>query len=146
MKSLGSLSWVSLFGNFWGGLVLKAILFFVCSPSDDSHFKTNPKVPGIDLNSVRLLFETLSKPPFARLLEQVTTLVYHVLSQYLKAGPSLCSKTRVCIVKVASFHHLYWYENTVKSNMNDDHWVSGLWFFHIGAGERKKMRRKHFRH
>uniref|UniRef100_A0A673X224 HECT and RLD domain containing E3 ubiquitin protein ligase 3 n=1 Tax=Salmo trutta TaxID=8032 RepID=A0A673X224_SALTR len=43
----------------------QALLFFVCSPSDDSHFKTNPKVPGIDLNSVRLLFETLSKPPFA---------------------------------------------------------------------------------
>uniref|UniRef100_A0A8C8DZF6 HECT and RLD domain containing E3 ubiquitin protein ligase 3 n=1 Tax=Oryzias sinensis TaxID=183150 RepID=A0A8C8DZF6_9TELE len=30
--------------------------------SDDAHFKTNPKIPGIDLNSVRMLFETLSKP------------------------------------------------------------------------------------
>uniref|UniRef100_A0A8D3C2Z8 HECT and RLD domain containing E3 ubiquitin protein ligase 3 n=1 Tax=Scophthalmus maximus TaxID=52904 RepID=A0A8D3C2Z8_SCOMX len=39
--------------------------------SDDVHFKTNPKMPGIDLNSVRLLFETLSKPAFSGLLEQV---------------------------------------------------------------------------
>lgn len=39
--------------------------------SDDVHFKTNPKIPGIDLNSVRLLFDMLMKPDFARLLEQV---------------------------------------------------------------------------
>lgn len=39
--------------------------------SDDTHFKTNPKIPGIDLNSVRILFETLSKPAFSGLLEQV---------------------------------------------------------------------------
>uniref|UniRef100_A0A8C1U9R9 HECT and RLD domain containing E3 ubiquitin protein ligase 3 n=1 Tax=Cyprinus carpio TaxID=7962 RepID=A0A8C1U9R9_CYPCA len=39
--------------------------------NDDGHFKTNPKVPGIDFNAVRLLFETLMKPAFARLLEQV---------------------------------------------------------------------------
>ncbi|XP_016124859.1 probable E3 ubiquitin-protein ligase HERC3 [Sinocyclocheilus grahami] len=39
--------------------------------SDDGHFKTNPKVPGIDFNAVRLLFETLMKPAFARLLEQM---------------------------------------------------------------------------
>uniref|UniRef100_A0AAQ6AGP7 HECT domain-containing protein n=1 Tax=Amphiprion ocellaris TaxID=80972 RepID=A0AAQ6AGP7_AMPOC len=38
---------------------------------DDNHFKTNPKIPGIDLNSVRMLFETLSKPAFSGLLEQV---------------------------------------------------------------------------
>uniref|UniRef100_A0A672LPK0 Probable E3 ubiquitin-protein ligase HERC3 n=1 Tax=Sinocyclocheilus grahami TaxID=75366 RepID=A0A672LPK0_SINGR len=37
--------------------------------SDDGHFKTNPKVPGIDFNAVRLLFETLMKPAFARLLD-----------------------------------------------------------------------------
>uniref|UniRef100_A0A8C1IGS1 HECT and RLD domain containing E3 ubiquitin protein ligase 3 n=1 Tax=Cyprinus carpio TaxID=7962 RepID=A0A8C1IGS1_CYPCA len=42
-----------------------------CFHSDDGHFKTNPKVPGIDFNAVRLLFETLMKPAFARLLEQV---------------------------------------------------------------------------
>ncbi|XP_058241590.1 probable E3 ubiquitin-protein ligase HERC3 isoform X3 [Hemibagrus wyckioides] len=40
--------------------------------SDDGHFKTNPKVPGIDLTSVRLLFEILMKPAYSRLLEQST--------------------------------------------------------------------------
>uniref|UniRef100_A0A8C1Q3Y0 HECT and RLD domain containing E3 ubiquitin protein ligase 3 n=1 Tax=Cyprinus carpio TaxID=7962 RepID=A0A8C1Q3Y0_CYPCA len=43
----------------------------ITSQIDDGHFKTNPKVPGIDFNAVRLLFETLMKPAFARLLEQV---------------------------------------------------------------------------
>uniref|UniRef100_A0AAQ6A425 HECT domain-containing protein n=1 Tax=Amphiprion ocellaris TaxID=80972 RepID=A0AAQ6A425_AMPOC len=46
-------------------------LYFLCFLSDDNHFKTNPKIPGIDLNSVRMLFETLSKPAFSGLLEQV---------------------------------------------------------------------------
>lgn len=41
--------------------------------SDDAHFKTNPKIPGIDLNSVRMLFATLSKPAFSGLQEQVST-------------------------------------------------------------------------
>uniref|UniRef100_A0A4W4FY63 HECT domain-containing protein n=1 Tax=Electrophorus electricus TaxID=8005 RepID=A0A4W4FY63_ELEEL len=46
--------------------------YLFCSPSsDDKHFKTNPKVPGIDLNLVRLLFDTLMKPAYSRLLEQV---------------------------------------------------------------------------
>uniref|UniRef100_A0A672LM94 Probable E3 ubiquitin-protein ligase HERC3 n=1 Tax=Sinocyclocheilus grahami TaxID=75366 RepID=A0A672LM94_SINGR len=49
-----------------------------CFHSDDGHFKTNPKVPGIDFNAVRLLFETLMKPAFARLLEQVCALRYVV--------------------------------------------------------------------
>uniref|UniRef100_A0A3B3SXT5 HECT and RLD domain containing E3 ubiquitin protein ligase 3 n=1 Tax=Paramormyrops kingsleyae TaxID=1676925 RepID=A0A3B3SXT5_9TELE len=40
--------------------------------SDDGHFKTNPKVPGIDLTSVRLFFEMLMKPAFSRLLEQAS--------------------------------------------------------------------------
>lgn len=51
------------------------VLHFFCS--DDGHFKTNPKVPGIDLNSVRLLFEMLMKPAYSRLLEQVHKHVYH---------------------------------------------------------------------
>uniref|UniRef100_A0A8C7TRT8 HECT and RLD domain containing E3 ubiquitin protein ligase 3 n=1 Tax=Oncorhynchus mykiss TaxID=8022 RepID=A0A8C7TRT8_ONCMY len=98
MKSLGSLSWVSLFGNFLGGLVLKAILFFVCSPSDDSHFKTNPKVPGIDLNSVRLLFETLSKPPFARLLEQATKSFESLLIPQLPCSPPDVEAMRIYLI------------------------------------------------
>uniref|UniRef100_A0A8B9RI51 HECT and RLD domain containing E3 ubiquitin protein ligase 3 n=1 Tax=Astyanax mexicanus TaxID=7994 RepID=A0A8B9RI51_ASTMX len=49
------------------------VLISVCLAffSDDGHFKTNPKVPGIDLNSVRLLFETLMKPSYSRLFESL---------------------------------------------------------------------------
>uniref|UniRef100_A0A8C6KSS6 HECT and RLD domain containing E3 ubiquitin protein ligase 3 n=1 Tax=Nothobranchius furzeri TaxID=105023 RepID=A0A8C6KSS6_NOTFU len=47
--------------------------------SDDTHFKTNPKIPGIDLNSVRVLFECLSKPAFSGLLEQVSILIFESL-------------------------------------------------------------------
>uniref|UniRef100_A0A673X1U0 HECT and RLD domain containing E3 ubiquitin protein ligase 3 n=1 Tax=Salmo trutta TaxID=8032 RepID=A0A673X1U0_SALTR len=95
---LGSLSWVFLFGNFLVGLVLKALLFFVCSPSDDSHFKTNPKVPGIDLNSVRLLFETLSKPPFARLLEQATKSFESLLIPQLPCSPPDVEAMRIYLI------------------------------------------------
>uniref|UniRef100_A0A673YYV4 HECT and RLD domain containing E3 ubiquitin protein ligase 3 n=1 Tax=Salmo trutta TaxID=8032 RepID=A0A673YYV4_SALTR len=93
-----SLSWVFLFGNFLGSLVLKALLFFVCSPSDDSHFKTNPKVPGIDLNSVRLLFETLSKPPFARLLEQATKSFESLLIPQLPCSPPDVEAMRIYLI------------------------------------------------
>uniref|UniRef100_A0A8C7TN25 HECT and RLD domain containing E3 ubiquitin protein ligase 3 n=1 Tax=Oncorhynchus mykiss TaxID=8022 RepID=A0A8C7TN25_ONCMY len=97
-STITNLSWVSLFGNFLGGLVLKAILFFVCSPSDDSHFKTNPKVPGIDLNSVRLLFETLSKPPFARLLEQATKSFESLLIPQLPCSPPDVEAMRIYLI------------------------------------------------
>uniref|UniRef100_A0A673YZH7 HECT and RLD domain containing E3 ubiquitin protein ligase 3 n=1 Tax=Salmo trutta TaxID=8032 RepID=A0A673YZH7_SALTR len=79
-------------------LVLKALLFFVCSPSDDSHFKTNPKVPGIDLNSVRLLFETLSKPPFARLLEQATKSFESLLIPQLPCSPPDVEAMRIYLI------------------------------------------------
>uniref|UniRef100_A0A673X1S2 HECT and RLD domain containing E3 ubiquitin protein ligase 3 n=1 Tax=Salmo trutta TaxID=8032 RepID=A0A673X1S2_SALTR len=98
ITNLGSLSWVFLFGNFLVGLVLKALLFFVCSPSDDSHFKTNPKVPGIDLNSVRLLFETLSKPPFARLLEQATKSFESLLIPQLPCSPPDVEAMRIYLI------------------------------------------------
>uniref|UniRef100_A0A8C7L2E4 HECT and RLD domain containing E3 ubiquitin protein ligase 3 n=1 Tax=Oncorhynchus kisutch TaxID=8019 RepID=A0A8C7L2E4_ONCKI len=74
------------------------ILFFVCSPSDDSHFKTNPKVPGIDLNSVRLLFETLSKPPFARLLEQATKSFESLLIPQLPCSPPDVEAMRIYLI------------------------------------------------
>lgn len=46
---------------------------FVYLLSDDAHFSTNPKIPGIDLNSVRMFFATLNTPAFSALLEQVLT-------------------------------------------------------------------------
>uniref|UniRef100_A0A672KI28 Probable E3 ubiquitin-protein ligase HERC3 n=1 Tax=Sinocyclocheilus grahami TaxID=75366 RepID=A0A672KI28_SINGR len=60
-----SLRLYSLFPSIW------ILISTCCFHSDDGHFKTNPKVPGIDFNAVRLLFETLMKPAFARLLDQV---------------------------------------------------------------------------
>nr|XP_033815100.1 probable E3 ubiquitin-protein ligase HERC3 isoform X3 [Geotrypetes seraphini] len=38
---------------------------------DDEHFQTSPKIPGISLGSIRLLFEKLMNSEHARLLEQV---------------------------------------------------------------------------
>lgn len=52
---------------------------FVCYLSDDAHFSTNPKIPGIDLNSVRMFFATLSTPAFSALLEQVLTQAFYAL-------------------------------------------------------------------
>uniref|UniRef100_A0A8C6TRC0 HECT and RLD domain containing E3 ubiquitin protein ligase 3 n=1 Tax=Neogobius melanostomus TaxID=47308 RepID=A0A8C6TRC0_9GOBI len=45
--------------------------FLPCFCSEDAHFKTNPKIPGIDISSVRVLFEAICQPPFSGLLEQV---------------------------------------------------------------------------
>uniref|UniRef100_A0A4W4FTQ7 HECT domain-containing protein n=1 Tax=Electrophorus electricus TaxID=8005 RepID=A0A4W4FTQ7_ELEEL len=59
-------------GLFFSLTLVILFTYLFCSPSsDDKHFKTNPKVPGIDLNLVRLLFDTLMKPAYSRLLEQV---------------------------------------------------------------------------
>lgn len=52
---------------------------FIYFLSDDAHFSTNPKIPGIDLNSVRMFFATLSTPAFSALLEQVLTQEFYVL-------------------------------------------------------------------
>uniref|UniRef100_A0A6Q2ZKW2 HECT domain-containing protein n=1 Tax=Esox lucius TaxID=8010 RepID=A0A6Q2ZKW2_ESOLU len=66
--------------------------------SDDGHFKTNPKVPGIDLNSVRLLFETLSKPPFARILEQATKSFESLLIPQLPCSPPDVEAMRIYLI------------------------------------------------
>uniref|UniRef100_A0A3B4YKW9 HECT and RLD domain containing E3 ubiquitin protein ligase 3 n=1 Tax=Seriola lalandi dorsalis TaxID=1841481 RepID=A0A3B4YKW9_SERLL len=57
--------------------------------SDDTHFKTNPKIPGIDLNSVRLLFEILSKPAFSGLLEQVLSFESLLIPQLPHSPPDV---------------------------------------------------------
>uniref|UniRef100_A0A4W5NHX3 HECT and RLD domain containing E3 ubiquitin protein ligase 3 n=1 Tax=Hucho hucho TaxID=62062 RepID=A0A4W5NHX3_9TELE len=60
--------------------------------------RTNPKVPGIDLNSVRLLFETLSKPPFARLLEQATKSFESLLIPQLPCSPPDVEAMRIYLI------------------------------------------------
>uniref|UniRef100_A0A8C9XJ66 HECT and RLD domain containing E3 ubiquitin protein ligase 3 n=1 Tax=Sander lucioperca TaxID=283035 RepID=A0A8C9XJ66_SANLU len=62
---------------------------FVCFLSDDTHFKTNPKIPGIDLDSVRKLFETLSKPAFSGLLEQVNSFESMMIPQLPRSPPDV---------------------------------------------------------
>ncbi|XP_028306009.1 putative E3 ubiquitin-protein ligase HERC3 isoform X2 [Gouania willdenowi] len=66
--------------------------------SDDIHFKTNPKIPGIDLNSVRMLFETLSKPGFSGLLEQATKSFESLLIPQLPRSPPDVEAMRIYLI------------------------------------------------
>uniref|UniRef100_A0A667ZUN9 HECT and RLD domain containing E3 ubiquitin protein ligase 3 n=1 Tax=Myripristis murdjan TaxID=586833 RepID=A0A667ZUN9_9TELE len=66
--------------------------------SDDGHFKTNPKIPGIDLNSVRMLFETLSKPAFSGLLEQATKSFESLLIPQLPCSPPDVEAMRIYLI------------------------------------------------
>ncbi|KAI4884476.1 hypothetical protein NFI96_014104 [Prochilodus magdalenae] len=66
--------------------------------SDDGHFKTNPKVPGIDLNSVRVLFETLMKPAYSRLLEQTTKSFESLLIPQLPCSPPDVEAMRIYLI------------------------------------------------
>uniref|UniRef100_A0AAQ4P423 HECT and RLD domain containing E3 ubiquitin protein ligase 3 n=1 Tax=Gasterosteus aculeatus aculeatus TaxID=481459 RepID=A0AAQ4P423_GASAC len=65
---------------------------------DDTHFKTNPKIPGIDLNSVRKLFDTLSKPAFSGLLEQATKSFESLLIPQLPRSPPDVEAMRIYLI------------------------------------------------
>uniref|UniRef100_A0A3Q1GUS9 HECT and RLD domain containing E3 ubiquitin protein ligase 3 n=1 Tax=Acanthochromis polyacanthus TaxID=80966 RepID=A0A3Q1GUS9_9TELE len=73
-------------------------LYFLCFLSDDNHFKTNPKIPGIDLNSVRMLFETLNKPAFSGLLEQATKSFESMLIPQLPRSPPDVEAMRIYLI------------------------------------------------
>uniref|UniRef100_A0A8C9S9W4 HECT and RLD domain containing E3 ubiquitin protein ligase 3 n=1 Tax=Scleropages formosus TaxID=113540 RepID=A0A8C9S9W4_SCLFO len=66
--------------------------------SDDGHFKTNPRIPGIDLNSVRLLFDTLMKPAFSKLLEQATKSFESLLIPQLPCSPPDVEAMRIYLI------------------------------------------------
>ncbi|MGH0164434.1 UNVERIFIED_CONTAM: hypothetical protein FKN15_061376 [Acipenser sinensis] len=66
--------------------------------NNDGHFKTNPKIPGIDLNSVRLLFKTLMKPPYSRLLEQATKSFESLLIPQLSCSPPDVEAMRIYLI------------------------------------------------
>uniref|UniRef100_A0A674NBB3 HECT and RLD domain containing E3 ubiquitin protein ligase 3 n=1 Tax=Takifugu rubripes TaxID=31033 RepID=A0A674NBB3_TAKRU len=72
--------------------------FFFCLLSDDAHFSTNPKIPGIDLNSVRMFFATLSTPAFSALLEQATTSFESVLIPQLPRSPPDVEAMRIYLI------------------------------------------------
>lgn len=66
--------------------------------SDDAHFKTNPKIPGIDINSVRALFEALSQPAFSGLLEQATKSFESLLIPQLPSSPPDVEAMRIYLI------------------------------------------------
>ncbi|XP_056891228.1 probable E3 ubiquitin-protein ligase HERC3 [Takifugu flavidus] len=66
--------------------------------SDDAHFSTNPKIPGIDLNSVRMFFATLSTPAFSALLEQATKSFESVLIPQLPRSPPDVEAMRIYLI------------------------------------------------
>uniref|UniRef100_A0A671SI96 HECT and RLD domain containing E3 ubiquitin protein ligase 3 n=1 Tax=Sinocyclocheilus anshuiensis TaxID=1608454 RepID=A0A671SI96_9TELE len=80
-----------LFQTIW---ILISTCYF---HSDDRHFKTNPKVPGINFNAVRLLFEMLMKPSFARLLEQVCSFESLLIPQ-LPCSPPDVEAMRIYLI------------------------------------------------
>uniref|UniRef100_A0A669DCE2 HECT and RLD domain containing E3 ubiquitin protein ligase 3 n=1 Tax=Oreochromis niloticus TaxID=8128 RepID=A0A669DCE2_ORENI len=79
-------------------LYLTYIFLYLLSLSDDTHFKTNPKIPGIDLNSVRMLFETLSKPAFSELMEQATKSFESLLIPQLPRSPPDVEAMRIYLI------------------------------------------------
>ncbi|XP_076003795.1 putative E3 ubiquitin-protein ligase HERC3 isoform X2 [Genypterus blacodes] len=66
--------------------------------SDDAHFKTNPKISGIDLNSVRMLFATLNKPGFSGLLEQASKSFESLLIPQLPCSPPDVEAMRIYLI------------------------------------------------
>uniref|UniRef100_A0A3B5LU44 HECT and RLD domain containing E3 ubiquitin protein ligase 3 n=1 Tax=Xiphophorus couchianus TaxID=32473 RepID=A0A3B5LU44_9TELE len=72
--------------------------FCFCLRSDDTHFKTNPKIPGIDLNSVRTLFEVLCKPAFSGLLEQASKSFESLLIPQLPRSPPDVEAMRIYLI------------------------------------------------
>uniref|UniRef100_A0A672YT14 HECT domain-containing protein n=1 Tax=Sphaeramia orbicularis TaxID=375764 RepID=A0A672YT14_9TELE len=90
--------------TFWAGFVKEGkqghhdCYMFVCFFSDDAHFKTNPKIPGIDINSVRLLFETLSKPAFSGLMEQTIKSFESLLIPQLPRSPPDVEAMRIYLI------------------------------------------------
>uniref|UniRef100_A0A667Z974 HECT and RLD domain containing E3 ubiquitin protein ligase 3 n=1 Tax=Myripristis murdjan TaxID=586833 RepID=A0A667Z974_9TELE len=55
-------------------------------------------IPGIDLNSVRMLFETLSKPAFSGLLEQATKSFESLLIPQLPCSPPDVEAMRIYLI------------------------------------------------
>ncbi|KAG7264668.1 hypothetical protein CRUP_038842 [Coryphaenoides rupestris] len=65
---------------------------------DDGHFRTNPKVPGIDLDAVRSLFRTLATPPYSGLLQQATKSLGSLLIPQLPCSPPDVEAMRIYLI------------------------------------------------
>ncbi|KAM4709462.1 putative E3 ubiquitin-protein ligase HERC3 isoform 2-T2 [Discoglossus pictus] len=65
---------------------------------NDEHFKTSPKVPGIDMCSIRVLFEKLMNVHHARLLEQILRGFESFLIPQLSSCPPDVEAMRIYLI------------------------------------------------
>ncbi|OXB72100.1 UNVERIFIED_CONTAM: hypothetical protein H355_012400 [Colinus virginianus] len=64
----------------------------------DEHFKTSPKIPGIDLNSTRVLFEKLMNSQHAILLDQILKSFESFLIPQLSSSPPDVEAMRIYLI------------------------------------------------
>ncbi|XP_056659298.1 probable E3 ubiquitin-protein ligase HERC3 isoform X9 [Monodelphis domestica] len=64
----------------------------------DEHFKTSPKIPGIDLNSTRMLFEKLMNSQHSMLLEQILKSFESFLIPQLSSSPPDVEAMRIYLI------------------------------------------------
>lgn len=65
---------------------------------NDEHFKTSPKIPGISLNSIRVLFEKLMSSHHSRLLEQILKSFETFLIPQLSSSPPDVEAMRIYLI------------------------------------------------
>ncbi|CAD7693322.1 unnamed protein product [Nyctereutes procyonoides] len=64
----------------------------------DEHFKTSPKIPGIDLNSTRVLFEKLMSSQHSMILEQILNSFESCLIPQLSSSPPDVEAMRIYLI------------------------------------------------
>ncbi|XP_036195390.1 probable E3 ubiquitin-protein ligase HERC3 isoform X1 [Myotis myotis] len=64
----------------------------------DEHFKTSPKIPGIDLNSTRILFEKLMNSQHSVILEQILNSFESCLIPQLSSSPPDVEAMRIYLI------------------------------------------------
>ncbi|XP_006867838.1 PREDICTED: probable E3 ubiquitin-protein ligase HERC3 [Chrysochloris asiatica] len=64
----------------------------------DEHFKTSPKIPGIDLNSTRVLFEKLMNSQHSLILEQILNSFESCLIPQLSSSPPDVEAMRIYLI------------------------------------------------
>lgn len=66
--------------------------------TNDEHFKTSPKIPGIDLLSIKVLFEKLMNTQHSRLLEQIHKGFESFLIPQLSSSPPDVEAMRIYLI------------------------------------------------
>uniref|UniRef100_A0A8C0FSA2 HECT-type E3 ubiquitin transferase n=1 Tax=Bubo bubo TaxID=30461 RepID=A0A8C0FSA2_BUBBB len=72
--------------------------FFFFFQRIDEHFKTSPKIPGIDLNSTRVLFEKLMNSQHSILLDQILKSFESFLIPQLSSSPPDVEAMRIYLI------------------------------------------------